>query len=245
MENKRKYTLEKWYEVDDSYYDNPTDYEKLGYQQGDVNMLNYDQWLYQENYLFDYKGRIVRKFDYHIAHWCDYTNEPFDNGVSFVMDDHKKDFLDRKYALVDIYGNLLTKFFDDVGEGWIDSTYIMVQKNGKWGYIDKRGRQVTDFRFDVPGMDYEWLNLSHNYEIVRLEMEPEGVYKFGLFAFTGVLVLEPKYKNIEIKSDYHWFENNHERIGAMLNDEIIVTDFDDQMYQWTHRYGLRKVQRNP
>ncbi|MDP3912678.1 MAG: hypothetical protein Q8R96_02940 [Bacteroidota bacterium] len=229
---------------DDIYDDNEemSELENLGFDPSIINFVDPGDWLCHENYIFDFRGRLVRKYDFHIDNSCIITNNPFDNGVSFVVDDPTKTYGDRKYALMDFYGNNLTDFFDSIDEGWLDDTYISVERNGKWGYIDKSGRQVTDFRFDWCGMDYEWINQSSIYEIVRIKSKREGVdNELGLFTFTGILALEPIYKEIEIKSKYYSFENGRERTDALLKDVIFATDFDDNKFRWTHHHGLEQI----
>lgn len=229
---------------DNIYYDNEemSEFEKLGFDQKIINVVNPGDWFCYENFIFDYRGRLVRKFDYSIDNCCIITNKPFDNGVAFVVNDPAKEYIDRKYALMDFYGNILTDFFDSIDEGWIDNTYISVERNGKLGYIDKSGRLVTDFRFDWCGIDYEWINLSSIYEIVRIESKREGVIvELGLFTFTGMLALEPVYKEIEIKAKYYSFENGRERTDALLNDVVFATDFNGNKFRWTHHHGLEKI----
>lgn len=229
---------------DDINYNNEemSELENLGFDQKIINFVDPGGWLCHENYIFDFRGRLVRKFDYSIDNCCIITNKPFDNGVSFVVNDPTIEYNDRKYALMDFYGNILTDFFDSIDEGWIDNTYISVERNGKWGYIDKSGRSVTDFRFDWCGMDYEWINLSSIYEIVRMESKREGVHvKLGLFTFTGILALEPIYKEIEIKSKYYSLKNGHERTSALLDDVIFASDFDGNKFRWTHHHGLERI----
>jgi hypothetical protein len=111
---------------DDIYYDTDemSELEKLGFEQKIINFVDPGEWLCHENCIFDFRGRLVRKFDYHIDNLCIMTNKPFDNGVAFVVNDPTKEWGDRKYALLDFYGNILTEFFDSIDEGWIDNTFI-------------------------------------------------------------------------------------------------------------------------
>ena len=74
--------------------------------------------------------------------------------------------------------------------------------------------------------------------------EKENTFKLGLFAFTGKVILEPIYKKIEIQSDVVCFENYGDIKRALLNDVIIVTDFDDKKYVWTHHHGLEEDNSN-
>jgi len=231
-------------EEDDIYYDHNemSELEDLGFNQKIINYVDPGGWLCYENYIFDFRGRLVKQFDHHIDNSSIRTNDPFDNGVTFVVDDPTKKYNDQKYALMDFYGTILTDFFDHIDEGWIDNTYISVEKNGKWGYIDKSGNQITDFIFYWCGIDYEWSNQGSIYEIVRMESQREGAdLELGLFTFTGILALEPVYKEIEIKSKYHYFANGKERTSALLDDVIFATDFDDNIFRWTHHHGLEKI----
>jgi len=231
-------------EEDDIYYDHDemSELEELGFNQKIINYVDPGDWLCYENCIFDFRGRLVKKFDHHIDNSCIMANDPFGNGVTFVVDDPTKGFTEKKYALMDFYGNILTDFFDEIDEGWLDTTYISVKKNGKWGYIDKSGKKIIDFRFYWRGFDYEWINISTIYEIVRMESQRKGVdMELGLFTFTGILALEPVYKKIEIKSKYFYFANGKERTSALLDDVIFATDFDDNKFRWTHHHGLEKI----
>jgi hypothetical protein len=231
-------------EEDDIFYDHDvrSELEEAGFDQALINFVDPGNWLCHKNYVFDFMGRIVRTFDYHIENCCILTNEPFDNGVAFVTDDPCKDYNEMKFALMDFYGKILTDFFDSVDEGWIDSTFIAVERNLKWGYIDKFGRQITDFCFDWRGWDYEWISYSSNYEIVRVDSKREGIdMELGLFTFTGILALEPIYKEIEIKTKFKYFENNKQRTSALMDDVIFATDFDDNKFRWTHHHGLERI----
>ena len=231
-------------EEDDIEYDRleMSELENLGFDQKIINYVDPGDWLCYENCIFDFRGRLVRKYDYHIDNCCINTNKPFDNGVTFVVNDPTKDYREMKYALMDFYGNILTDFFDRIDEGWIDDTYISVEKKGKWGYIDKSGKQITDFIFYWCGIDYEWMSLGSIYQIVRIKSEREGVdVELGLFTFTGILALEPIYKEIEIKSKYQYFENGKERTSALLDDVILATDFDGNEFRWTHHHGLEMI----
>lgn len=220
------------------YYE--SDLEKLGYNIQEIYFIDKHEFVILDNYLFDFKGKLIKDYDYCIDNCCILTNKPFDNGVTFIVDDPKKEFEQKKYALMDFQGNVISEFFDDVDEGWVDNYYIAVEKNKKWGFIDKNGRQVTDFIFDWRAWDYEWINGSNIYERVRIERN-DGEFDIGLFTFSGLLALKPIYKTIEIKSEFTNFNNNQDRISALINDKILATDFDGNKFKWTHHSGLERV----
>jgi hypothetical protein len=223
---------------DDQYFE--TDIENLGYNIQEISFIDESEIVVLDNYLFDFKGKLIKEYDYSIDDCCILTNKPFDNEVAFIVDDPKKEFEERKYALMDFQGNIISEFFDDVDEGWVDNYYIAVEKNKKWGFIDKNGRQITDFIFDWRAWDYEWINGSSLYERVRINRN-DGEFEIGLFTFTGLLALKPIYKTIEIKSEFEYFNNNKDRISALINDEILATDFNGKNYKWTHHSGLEEI----
>jgi len=220
------------------YFD--SDLEKLGYDIQEICFIDKNEFVVLDNYLFNFKGKLIKRYDYCIDNCCILTNEPFDNGVAFIVDDPTKEFEDRKYALMNFQGNIISDFFDSIDEGWIDNHYIAVEKNKKWGFIDYNGRQVTDFIFDWRAWDYEWINDSHIYERVRMYRNDDE-FDVGLFTFSGLLALKPVYKTIEIKSDFIYFNNYQDRISALINDEILATDFNGNNYRWTHHNGLEKL----
>ncbi len=220
------------------YYE--SDLENLGYNIQEISFLEKNEFLVIANFLFDCNGKLVKEYKYTIDNCCIFTNKPFDNGVAFVVDDNKKDYDDRKYALMNIQGDLITEFYDDIDEGWVDNTFIAVEKNKKWGIIDKFGRQIVDFIFDWRGWDYEWLHESTLYEIMRVYRD-DGEYNLALFASTGKLVLQPIYKTITINSEFTYIKNYQDRLAALVNDEIVATDFDGNTFRWTHYSGLEKI----
>ncbi|MBE7646855.1 hypothetical protein [Tenacibaculum finnmarkense] len=229
------------YDINNRYYE--SDIEKLGYPIQEISFIDEHELVYLDNYLFDCKGKLIKEYKYTIDNCCILTNEPFDNGVTFVVNDSTKEHDEKKYALMDFQGNIITAFFDGIDEGWVDDRFIAVEKNKKWGFIDKSGKQIIDFIFDWRAWDYEWINDSSIYEKVRIDRE-DSTFNVGLFTFTGLLALEPIYKTIEINSKFSYFENNQDRVSALINDEIFATDFDGNHYKWTHHSGLEKLEKD-
>lgn len=215
--------------------------KKLNIDKKSLENTDPESWYMHNNYLLDNKGNIIKEYDYALEQY--FSIVPFYNGVSLVVNDKNLPFEEQKFALMDFDGNLLTDFFDSYDEDWIADEYICVCKNGRWGFIDKRGNQVTDFRFDWHNWDYEWEQIiPSNYELVRNYLDKEKeTFKVGVFAFTGKIILEPIYKEIKIVSKYKRFSRVKTTREVLLNDIIYITGFDDKKYIWTHHHGLEEV----
>lgn len=122
------------------------------------------------------------------------------------------DFVTEKYAFYDFEkGTLITDFiYDDYDRMncfyGIEDDIIAVCKNGKWGYINNLGEEITDFVYDAISDD-EWSSelrpTLNGYTVVY----KDG--KYGLIDMEGKTVVEPIYENISEANKYGevWIKN--------------------------------------
>lgn len=126
------------------------------------------------------------------------------------------DLVSEKYALLDFTtGELLTDFvYEECSRvGFVDGV-LPVKKDGKWGYVNDKGEEITEFIYDAAGTGGEsiWTYTkmyasTNGYTVVR-----QGD-KWGLIDNKGNTVVEPIYDDISqvtnkglfwIKRDGKW-----------------------------------------
>ena len=75
-----------------------------------------------------------------------YSAEPFENGTAMVTIDDKN-IHPSSYGWINQSGkNLTGKYDDHIGFGYND--LCSVKLNGKWGFIDKTGKEVVPLKYD-------------------------------------------------------------------------------------------------
>ena len=138
-----------------------------------------------------------------------YTTNEWDETVVEVVSE--------KYALLDYdTKTLLTDFiYEDCSSiGFVEGV-LPVKKNGKWGYVNEKGEELTPFVYDASeiGEDNRWNPVrmyacTNGYIVVR-----QGD-KWGLIDQYGTTVVEPIYEGISqvaddglfwIKKDGKWW----------------------------------------
>ena len=172
--------------------------------------------------------------------------------------------LDGKWGFVDTNGNeiILSKDYDDIGypcrflfdfEVWIygNSEFELSQlfygsiaavvKNGKWGFINKKGEEIVPLKYDsASALEYD--------KILSLVKIGE---KWGLMDTNGKEVVPVKYDEFD---EYGWYDPNY--IAARIDEkwgildktgkEFISIEYDDPPYMrkeyvFVQKNGKRSV----
>lgn len=98
----------------------------------------------------------------------------------------------KKYGLADTLGHIIVKPIFETISSFSDNGFAVAKKDGKYGYIDTKGRTVIDFQFDKAD------GFKHGLAAVR----KKG--KWGFINKKGHFVIKPKYENIS----YHFKHTN-------------------------------------
>lgn len=133
----------------------PFEYKFIGYKSNGLRLVN-KQKGYKDNYGFiDSLGKISITCQYPFA-----TN--FKDGIALVKKANKIGFINNKGETVidfiyDDYQNIVDVSKDQTDiSGYSKSNYrfimeegfIVLSKNGKWGYIDTKGNEIIPFEFE-------------------------------------------------------------------------------------------------
>jgi hypothetical protein len=151
----------------------------------------------------------------------------------------------KKYGFADTDRNIIAEpVYDDsrfyIGASSANSGFneglAPVKKNGKWGYIDLKGKVVIDFLFDdawcfSEGLAAVKLNEEYGYinnkGKVVIDCNYKSSYdfhqgvavvqdddnKFGFINRNGAWVIKPEYDAVDLgRFDYEWTKNNVVRI---------------------------------
>jgi len=258
--NIRLLFYEYW---DKSYFD--SDFQRMGFNydttteytiEGEITTLGYEQGYYfHEGILFN-NGEIVSKFIWCISSFWSYYDYPITRKKRCIVENIKcnsneiKEFNDIKYAIADIHSNLVSDWYDffSHSDDWIDEKYILAKKDENYGIVDFNGNIIVDFIYDWGNWDYE---RNSRYERLRIykgkEYETEYI---GLFAWTGNLVIEAKYKKLIIITAFgeFWTETDNIRLKyikemALKTDFVLLEDYDDNLYHWSFILGLIKTHK--
>jgi len=146
-------------------------------------------------YFIDRNGKRAK----HLPYGCN----AFRNGISFC---HKK--------LIDTLGNTLIDSIDE----WTgnDYEYLKVKRNGKWGFVDQKGKIIIDFIYTEDRDRYydEILNLNTD-SLDAIPKEPyrnvgffhdglASILKDSLYGFINTkneIVIEPIFRGVEYFSE--------------------------------------------
>ena len=110
-----------------------------------------------------------------------------------------------------------------------------VQKNNKWGFINKKGELVIDYRSDLV-VSNNHLNNLNSYPIFKnnrclIKKQVNEIYYYGYIDKTGTIIIAPQFLNATN------FENGHALIIApskevigfnkLLNKDIISSNIEE------------------
>lgn len=135
--------------------------------------------------------------------------------------------LNDRWGLIDIYGNeIVEPSFQD--RLWVADDYILVEgNNGKWGYLNNRGEQVIDYKFEKAHSFGEGLALVYE----------EG--KWGYIDKQGNFAIKPDFDEANefanglarVKKDNKFYYINKE--GTIVKETDMyyteMYDFNEQM----------------
>jgi len=189
-------------------------------------------WSYQGNKL------IPTPREYHEI----YTDLPERKcAIVYIKENGRK-----LYSIVDVKGYPLFDFeFEDLNEEWLGQDIRGVYKNGKLGFINGKGQQLTDFVFFTDNIDRNWM-LHPHYDLVyynpfkNFDMEYVGVIDWN-----GKLIIPVKYKHIYVIEhfaddfDIYPYDENGKALYQKF-DKIYLTDFDNKRFIWTYHKGLQE-----
>lgn len=149
-----------------------------------------------------------------------------------------------KYGFADSNRNIIVEPVYDDSKFYIGASsansgfnegFAPVKKNGKWGYIDLKGKVVIDFLFDdawcfSEGLAPVKLNGKYGYINNKGKVVIDCTYvssygfhkgvavvkddnKFGFINRNGAWLIKPEYDDVDLgRNDYEWTKNNVVRI---------------------------------
>ena len=231
-------------EFRDEFFFN-SDFQRMGLEYSKLPNIEYrGDFFFIVDILFDKNGSIVSRFKWSLSDtWSSFENT-LTNQERCIVENNKwnvninNDYSNTNYAIADKYGSLVSdwyNFFSHSNE-WIDDKYILAQKGDKYGILDYNGNVVVDFIYDWGNWDYERHSRYEKLRIFKGEKEQEYI---GLFAWTGELIIDVKYKSLEIFSAFQeWFEDDSEREIAEKTDFVLLEDYEGNKYYWSFVFGL-------
>jgi|GEM_PF-4957649 len=237
------------------YFD--SDFQRMGFDYDatdyfdDIIVSGFQPYDYLYNGILFYNGEIVSKFIWVLSSFWGSCENPLTSKNRCIVenikytDTIKKEFSDTKYAIADKNGDLISDWFDFFSHSndWIDDKYILAEKNGKYGIVDYNGKTIVPFNYDWGNWDYEY---DSRYERLRINKNNDCDNKYiGLFAWTGELVIDVKFKELCIKSAFYnsWFENENQKEIAKQYDFVLLEDYNGNFYYWSFKLGLIKTHK--
>jgi hypothetical protein len=131
----------------------PIKYDWIGKWHDDLAVIKLDKkWGYINKkceIIIKLNFSFAKKFEHGVA-LCKMKNKYGiidTNGKSitgFVYDDYKE--------IIDVYNNEYDDKWNQNKRFLMEEGYIIVEKNGKWGYINKEGETIIPFEFDFIGL---------------------------------------------------------------------------------------------
>ena len=97
--------------------------------------------------------------------------------------------LENKENFIKLYSDKEIKYFNNEGESinfsqiFTDNKIFADAKNGKWGYIDAKGKTIIDY-------EYEFANELNEYKYAAVKKDG----KWGAIDENGKIIVEPKYE---------------------------------------------------
>ena len=123
-----------------------------------------------------------------------------------------------KYGVIDLKTgqHVFDAIYDDVHSYGFGENKIMVQKNGKWGCVDRHGNEVFGFYYD------DVYGFSNG--IARVKKDD----KWGLIKTNGLLLVDCKYSNVTYMGQDRLagLRNEHGKWALVNLKGVIVTDFE-------------------
>ena len=241
---------------EEEYFD--SDFQRMGfdydpkdyYDEEGLNIIvpGFKSNYYLFNGILFNNGKISVKFNWQNSDFWSSDDNLFTSKNRCIVEnnkfgDKKKEFENTKYAIADNNGNLISEWFDffSHSKNWIDDKYILAQKNNKFGIVDYNGKTIIPFNYDWGNWDYEY---NSKYERLRICKDDDCEKEYiGLFAWTGELVIDVKFKELCIKSAFYncWFDNEQQREIAKQSDFILLEDYKGNFYYWSFKLGLIKT----
>ncbi|MDY7396019.1 WG repeat-containing protein [Aureibaculum sp. 2210JD6-5] len=194
-----------------------------------------------KSYMFDYYGNKLLKKAYDEISIDDIYCKIKENGFYGMLNSNGEELLPTKYDEIYyfpqeewflvtkngvsniIYSNGKNVFgnkFSSVSKLDYYFKYILAEKGGKFGIIDKNGNEITPIIFDDIEKDY-----NGNFFIVK-QNEKWGLYNIIFNQF----LIEPTYDNIRMLSNNYYLvktQNNKTLIDILLNKKIDFTSYDE------------------
>ena len=164
------------------------------------------------------------------------------------------------YGLIDFQGKEITKnLFDSIENLQPTEGKFLVSKNGKYGVIDLNGNNIVDMKYDNVFSD-EYYTQKEQYKksgfIVLNKVD--NVFKFGYVSYTGKMILDLKYNEIEriqkddkdssiylIVSDngkYGLYKKSKKIIGNEYQDITYDENLDLVLLQKEKKYGAASLE---
>ena len=149
--------------------------------------------------LLDLTGKVLLPLEY------DYVKTIYaEKGTVFVLNKNKKQTVISKENKV-----IIPLIYDEIGRFHTDDTPIAIQKNGKWGFLDKNMKPFTAIEYDLP-KDFDGDTGFQRHELFPKSLAIAVVGKKGKFG-----IIDNKNKIIlpfiydEIKMVYNNKETKH------------------------------------
>lgn len=174
-------------------------------------------------------GNVGSTYEAYAEHWYPHygslgtialtapTVVPVQQLSAYMIDEesswYEAELISEKYALLDLKtGKLLTEFvYDDCHSIGMIEGVLPVKKGDKWGYVNDKGKELTEFIYDASEIsdDGYWSSVrmyafTNGYTVVR-----QGD-KWGLIDKNGNTVVEPVYEDISQVNDkgLFWIKRN-------------------------------------
>ncbi len=140
------------------------------------------------------------------------------------------------YAYIDEYGLLLTRTFFSQARPFVNGLGV-VQENGKWGIINKKGRWVLPPQHDRIESGYNHLNLPF------FTVTSDNSTLFATFSANGNVLSSQRFDTLQPDPDYHAYFVGKDGLWGAVNRygrEAVPVAYDRVMHTSEDYYAVRK-----
>ncbi|QCX37179.1 WG repeat-containing protein [Aureibaculum algae] len=194
-----------------------------------------------KSYLFDYYGNKLLKESYDEISIEDNYFKVKENGFYGILSADGEELLPIKYDQINYYQQenwfLITKNgvdniiysngknvfgnkFTSVSKLDYYFKFILVEKNGKFGIVDKTGNDITPISFDAVDKNY-----NGNFFIIK-QNGKWGLYNIVFKKF----LIEPSYDNVKMLSNNYYLlqsQNKKTLVDILHNKKVDFTPYDE------------------